>query len=424
MGSVVEVNPLSRVEGHGTLRVYLEGKHVERVELCLTESPRLFEALLLGRSFAEVPDIICRICSLCSTVHKVTALLAVEEALELAVSRTTRLTRELILHGGQLQSHALHLYCLLLPDLLEVKGVAELARQAPELLRAGLALKQVGNLIQEELGGRLIHPVNITLGGLGQRSSRDTLCRLRDAIEAVLPVCTDTLQLFRQSFPFPPLPAPHYLAVETGESAFSGRELMQDSLPAIPVDGYREAITEWAVPHSHAKSSRVKGVVPTVGALARLNLAPPAGGPVEELYREVRGAVAGQDLRANALAQALELYGSALAARDLVEELLQHDPADTGRPPVVTPAAGSGSAACEAPRGVLIHGYRFDASGLCCAADVITPTSLNQQALEDNLLALAKGLEGAEPAVLVASLERLVRCFDPCISCAVHLVQL
>ncbi|GFO60332.1 cytosolic NiFe-hydrogenase subunit alpha [Geomonas silvestris] len=424
MGSVVEVNPLSRVEGHGTLRVYLEGRHVERVELCLTESPRLFEALLLGRSFAEVPDIICRICSLCSTVHKVTALLAVEEALKLPVSRTTRLTRELILHGGQLQSHALHLYCLLLPDLLEVKGVADLARQAPELLKAGLALKQVGNQIQEELGGRLIHPVNITLGGVGRRASRDTLYRLRDGIESVLPICTDTVQLFRQGFPFPPLSAPHYLAVQTGESAFSGRALTLESLPGIPVAGYREAISEWPVEHSHAKSARVRGLVPTVGALARLNLAPPAGGPVGELFKEVGGAVTGQDLRGNALAQALELYQSALAARDLVEELLEYDPADTGSPPVLTPAAGSGSAACEAPRGVLIHGYSFDASGLCRAADVITPTSLNQLALEENLLALAHGMEGAEPAVLVAALERLVRCFDPCISCAVHLVQL
>ena len=57
MGSVVEINPITRVEGHGSLKVYLDGAQVERVELCLSESPRLFEALLVGRRYAEVPEI-------------------------------------------------------------------------------------------------------------------------------------------------------------------------------------------------------------------------------------------------------------------------------------------------------------------------------------------------------------------------------
>ncbi|GFO69207.1 hydrogenase/sulfur reductase subunit alpha [Geomonas limicola] len=423
MGSVVEVNPLSRVEGHGSVKVYLEGGRAERVELCLTESPRLFEALLRGRSYAEVPEIVCRICSLCSTVHKVAALRAVEDAFKLTVSRTTQLTRELILHGGQLQSHALHLYCLLLPDLLEVKGVADLAREAPDLLKTGLKLKQVGNLIQEELGGRLIHPVNITLGGLGRRTSRDTLQRLADGIEEILPSCLQALQLFRRSLPFPPLPTPHYLALATAPHSFTGEEFQLDALPGMPVSRYREVVSEWTVPHSHAKSARVAGMVPTVGALARLNLSQ-AALPGEEPLREALVEVQGQDIRANALAQAIELCRSALAARLLVEELLEHDPADTGRPPHLTPAAGSGTAAYEAPRGVLIHSYSFDASGSCTAADVITPTSLNHLALEENLWALAQALDGSEPALLTGSLERLVRCFDPCISCAVHLVQL
>jgi len=266
--------------------------------------------------------------------------------------------------------------------------------------------------------------VNITLGGLGQRTSRETLCRLRDEIEAVLANCAQTVQLFRRSLSFPPLPAPHYLALRTGELTFSGQDLQLDALPAIRVGAYREALSEWVVPHSRAKSAQVAGAVPTVGALARLNLAPPSGGPVEELYRELHGELLGQDMRANALAQALELYHSALASCRLVEELLQHDPADTGRPPRIGAAPGCGTAACEAPRGVLIHSYSFDAAGICTAADVVTPTSLNQLALEESLWALAQALEGVEPGVLTAALERLVRCFDPCISCAVHLVQL
>jgi len=67
MSSVLEIRPLTRVEGHGSIKVFFAGTKVEKVSLSLYESPRFFEALLKGKSYAEVPEIICRICSLCST---------------------------------------------------------------------------------------------------------------------------------------------------------------------------------------------------------------------------------------------------------------------------------------------------------------------------------------------------------------------
>ena len=422
MGSVVEINPFTRVEGHGSLKVYLDGARVERVELCLTESPRLFEALLVGRSFAEVPDVICRVCSLCSTVHKVTALLALEHAFGVEVSRVTRLTRELILNGGQIQSHSLHLFCLLLPDLLQLSGVTELARQAPDLLRGGLAIKRVGNLIQETAGGRLIHPVNMTLGGLGKRIPGDALKLLRDELDAVLPACAGAYRLFRPAFDFPPLAKPNYLALEQAGVPFSGRLLRMHDGGSFPVDRYRDFIAEEVVSHSHAKNALVLGQSPCVGALARLNLGGRLAGGAREIFAAVQGEIIGQDIRGNALAQAIELYQAAQRSRELVDELLGIG-ADAGKQ-AVTPRGGEGSAACEAPRGVLIHSYGFDAAGICTRADVITPTSLNQRALSGDLLALARALEGEESERMVGALERLIRSYDPCISCAVHLVRL
>ena len=63
MGNVLEIKPLSRVEGHGTVKVSIAGRQVESVQLNLIESPRLFEALLVGKPYDELPEIICRICS-------------------------------------------------------------------------------------------------------------------------------------------------------------------------------------------------------------------------------------------------------------------------------------------------------------------------------------------------------------------------
>ena len=423
MGSVVEINPITRVEGHGSLKVYLDGTQVERVELCLSESPRLFEALLLGRRYAEVPEIICRICSLCSTVHKVTALLALENAFGVEVSRVTALTRELILNGGQIQSHSLHLYCLLLPDLLGLCGVADLAREAPELLKLGLAIKRVGNLIQETAGGRLIHPVNLVIGGLGQRIPRDALLRLRDELDAVLPSCATVYLQFRTPCDLPPLPAPNYLALREERVPFSGEIFRMRDGRSFAVAQYRDAIAEEVVPHSHAKNALVLGCPPCVGALARLNLGTPLGPAARELCDTLAGEIIGMDMRANALAQAIELYQAAQRARDLVQELIEIGREGAGNVAVV-PRGGRGSAACEAPRGVLIHSYDFDDAGVCTGADVITPTSLNQVALSGDLLAAARALQGVGEPLMAGSLERLIRSYDPCISCAVQLVRL
>ncbi|HZV82480.1 MAG TPA: nickel-dependent hydrogenase large subunit, partial [Geobacteraceae bacterium] len=168
MSNVLEISPLTRVEGHGRITVFFAGKKVEKVALSLYESPRLFEALLKGKSYAEVPEIVCRICSLCSTVHRICSLLAIEKALAIQVSEQVRLYRELILYGGHLQSHALHLYCLVLPDHVNATGLAGLAGKAPEELKMGLRIKAAGNLIQETVGGRTIHPVTLIPGGMGK----------------------------------------------------------------------------------------------------------------------------------------------------------------------------------------------------------------------------------------------------------------
>lgn len=69
--------------------------------------------------------------------------------------------------------------------------------------------------------------------------------------------------------------------------------------------------------------------------------------------------------------------------------------------PFVEPRQGTGIAAIEAPRGTLIHCYHFDSRGVCTAADIITPTAINQAAMERDLFTAAQELDGAEDAELV-----------------------
>jgi sulfhydrogenase subunit alpha len=423
MGSVVEINPFTRVEGHGNAKVYFDGTKVERVELSFTESPRLFEALLLGKSYAEVPEIICRICAICSTIHKITALEAVEQAFGVEVPEGTQLTRELIANGGNIQSHALHLFCLALPDLFQVGGVAGLAQKAPELLKRGMNVKRVGNLVQEVVGGRLIHPVNIKLGGLGQLVPRAELTRLKDELEAILPTCRESVNLFSSPSPLPQLPAPLCLAVAPAARPLGGATFLMTGGSSFPVGGYRDQIVEKVSGQSHAKFATVQDQPLTVGALARLTLGFGAAPDAPGEFAAVKEQIAGRDIRGNNVAQAVELCQMVERSLEIIDQLAALG-SDGGGNVEVKPREGHGVSATEAPRGVLIHGYSFNESGFCTSADVLTPTSLNQSAMERDLFALARTMEGADPAQLQGALEWLVRCYDPCISCSVHLLRL
>ena len=424
MSRVIEITPLTRVEGHGSVRVYLEGKRVDKVQLALIESPRLFEALLVGKRFDELPEIICRICSLCSTVHRVTALLALEKAFGTEVTETTKLYRELIVNGGQLESHALHLFCLVLPDHYQVQGFADLARVAPEELKRGLRIKAAGNLIQEIAGGRLIHPVNLIPGGMGRALRKEELLKLGDALAAVLQDTLLAYEFFAAStspLATVPLATPRYLSLQGDASALFGDRL-QTGDSSIAITEWQESIRENVVAHSHAKQSLLNGETVTVGALARINVGVKLASRAGQAFFDARQKLLGTDIRGNNLAQTVEMVQAVERSLEIVETLLK-DRSDGEQPAPVIPRSGRGSAACEAPRGVLIHSYAFDEQGFCTAADIVTPTAINQLAIERDLLLLARGLEGADEPELKHQLEMLVRAYDPCISCAVHLVR-
>jgi len=89
-------------------------------------------------------------------------------------------------------------------------------------------------------------------------------------------------------------------------------------------------------------------------------------------------------------------------------------------PTTITPRSGEGTALIEAPRGVLLHNYRFDERGICRAANIITPTAINQAAIEMSLKSLIAVSNDSGYENIKRSCERQIRCFDPCISCAVH----
>ncbi|MFA7404729.1 MAG: nickel-dependent hydrogenase large subunit [Pelobacteraceae bacterium] len=411
MSNLRKLDMLTRVEGHGSVELIRDGERVVDARLNLFESPRLFEALLVGRRFDEIPDIACRICSICSTVHKVAALQGVEQALGISISRQTGLLRELAVQGGQIESHALHIFCLALPDYLGVSGFQELAASVPEKLQMGLRIKKLGNQIQAIVGGRAIHPFNLLVGGLARVPDTGQLRFLSEELAAAsTDVAASIAYIFNLNEILPTLALVPSCAVSGGPSLF-GDCLVTSVGTSIPVKQSARWLNERIEGHTHAKVSHFDETTPfMVGPLARLLLSMPA----EHVHR-----FTDRSIKSALKARVVELQLAVRRAQELIEYLvtdgLKNEPLSA-----VGHVQGEGAALVEAPRGVLLHSYRFNDRGICRAANIVTPTAINQGAIAVSLKALIATMDGAGYAQVKRSAEMLVRCYDPCISCAVH----
>jgi sulfhydrogenase subunit alpha len=430
MTRTITVDHLTRVEGHGGITVFLEGAEVRDVHLDIFEGIRLFEGLVRGRTIEDVSGIVSRICAICSHGHSITALQALENALGITVTPQTRTLRDLAYQGANIESHALHVFVLALPDMLGHSSVIGLAGVIPDAVKTALRLKKLGNTIQEIVGGRAVHPVNYVIGGFGRVPSTDELLPLRARLQEGLEDSMRVLEVLRT------VPVPDFvnrpircaaLAPE-GEAFFFGSSievLDAGSRIRIPVSDYKKFTNEHLVAHSHAKHSLYDGRSYMVGALPRLTLnGNRISGLARKALEELRLHIPSTNVVMNNIAQVVEMIYSIEHAADLVEKLL--DGGIERQDPVRYQAhACAGAAATEVPRGTLFHSYEVDTQGRVAAADVITPTAQNLSDAEDQLRAtVEQGLQtGASDSTIEQRLAIVARAYDPCISCSVHVVR-
>ena len=147
------------------MHVTLTDGVVESVELNIYEPPRFFEAFLRGRAYTEPPDLTARVCGICPVAYQISACNAIEDACGVTVPPELVALRRLLYCGEWIHSHALHIFLLHTPDFLGYPDGISLAKDRPDLIERGLAIKKTGNRLMEQIGGRAIHPVNVRLGG-------------------------------------------------------------------------------------------------------------------------------------------------------------------------------------------------------------------------------------------------------------------
>jgi coenzyme F420-reducing hydrogenase alpha subunit len=421
----IKVEALSRVEGEGALNVTVRDGQIEQVELKIYEPPRFFEAFLRGREVREVPDITARICGICPVAYQMSSCHALEKALGISITPEIRRLRRLLYCGEWIESHALHIYLLHAPDFLGVESGISLAATHREVVQKGLRLKKIGNGLLEILGGRAVHPINVTVGGFYRAPRRDALTALLPDLRWGLQAAVDTLHLVA-GFDAPDLELDYEQVCLSHPDEYPMNEghVISSSGLDIPVEEYEAHFQERHVPQSTALHSVMlpEEKPYLVGPLSRVNLCFDRLSPTAK--REAEKCRIPWPCRNNfwsIAARALEVITAYEEAIAIIEDYQAE--LSPSRVPY-EPRAGQGCHATEAPRGLLYHRYRTGDDGLIAEAKIVPPTSQNQGRIEADLRAYLPRIIDHDDAEVTRRCEHLIRNYDPCISCATHFLRM
>lgn len=422
----IKVPILARVEGEGALYLEIEKSRIKRLQFSIYEPPRFFEKFLEGRSYTEVPDIVARICGICPVAYQVSAVNALESAFGIDPGPWVSDMRRLLYFGEWIESHALHIHLLAAPDFFGFDSGIAMAKEYPHEVRRGLKLQGLGNELMRLLGARSVHPIGIKVGGFHRAPALADVEQMLEKLQQALPEAEAMVDWIAQ-IPIPDATQEFdYVALTAKDSTpyypiENGMLASASGLKLTP-ETYEQHFTESHAPHSTALWSHLDGAPYLVGPLARLNLnAAQLHGDDARQFSRYAGRFPSRNMFDSMLARGLEIC---FALREAIR-LLQGYAEPATSCVEVAPQAGVGCGWSEAPRGLLWHRYEVDDEGLITATRIVPPTSQNQARIEADLhhSLLEFGLDHSDDELRLHC-EKVVRNYDPCISCATHFLKL
>ncbi|HDZ76735.1 MAG TPA: Ni/Fe hydrogenase subunit alpha [Candidatus Omnitrophica bacterium] len=432
----IEVKYLTRVEGHGNIMVKVKDGKLLDCRFEVIESPRFFESMLVGRSIYEAQHITSRICGICACGHTLASIKAGEAALGVKVSKQTKLLRQLLLHAETMDSHVLHFYILIAPDLLGVNSIFPLIKTHRSVIEIALRMKKMSDYTSDVLAGRHVHPISFVIGGLTKLPAKKTLLKLRKMMTDSRVDYEATVAVFKTlKFPKFIRPTQYVSLKQLGTYAYLDGDIYVSSTKKnTDPQKYLNVVNEFIRDYSTAKFASIKDESYAVGALARFNNSYKFLHPAAKKAAKSLGLSApSHNPYLNTVAQLVEWRHCLEESIKIIDELLDKGlnekeslvtswPSVKKRPIKVKPGRGVG--AVEVPRGTLYHDYTVDKNGIITHANCIIPTAQNLFNLENDMKELVPQLFPSKTKKEIQlNLEMLARAYDPCISCSTHLLE-
>jgi NAD-reducing hydrogenase large subunit len=363
---------------------------------------------------------------------------------------TAEKMRRLMHYGQFFQSHALHFFHLVSPDLLfgfdadpAIRNVIGVAIKHPELAVQGVMMRKYGQEIIKVTAGKKIHGTGAIPGGINKNLSleeRDFLLKDLDQMltwsRSALKLCKDfTTEHLKELAPFGSFDSNHLSLIRSD----GAMDLYDGNLRAIDKDGskifdqvdcqgYASQIAEEVRSWSYMKFPFIRSIGPEdgwyrVGPLARVNTADfidtPEADAELEIFKQLTAGKPNNLTMAYHWARLVEL----LHAIEKIQVLL-HD-RDLQGTDLVTQGERreEGVGVIEAPRGTLFHHYRVNEHDQVTMANLIVSTTNNNEPMNRAVDRVARDELSGKPEITEGLLNRIevaIRAYDPCLSCATH----
>ena len=447
----VDLEPVTRVEGHGKVSIYLDDDNkVTQARMHVVEF-RGFERFVQGRPYWEVPALVQRLCGICPVSHHLCAAKAMDRIVGGEdLTPTAEKMRRLMHYGQTFQSHALHFFHLSSPDLLfgfdadpAIRNVIGVAQEYPELGVQAIKMRAYGQKVIKATAGKRIHGTGAIPGGINKNltiAERDELLaeveQMMEWSDSAVKIAKDyTVDNLEMLAPFGTFDSNHGgITQDDGtldlyDGKFSvidaqGNTILDRKDPLNYLDYLQEEVRDW----SYMKFPFIKDLGPDkgwyrVGPLARINVCSKIDTPKAEAARQEFMAVTEGKPNNITMAYHWTRMIELLHSMEKIQELL-NDPDLQGTDLVVTGDRREETVAVlEAPRGTLWHHYKVNDRDQVTLANLIVSTTQNNEPMNQAVQRVAEDHISGKPEItegMLNHVEVAIRAYDPCLSCATH----
>lgn len=461
MNKRITIDPITRLEGHGKIEIFLDEKgDVERAILQVPEL-RGFEQFAVGRPVEEMPQITPRICGVCPTAHHMCSTKTCDAVFHVEPTPAARKIRELVYNTFMLEDHTLHFFFLGGPDFVvgptapaaERNILGVLGKVGLEIGGKVIAIRRECRDILNYLCGKVIHPVCGLPGGVAKGLDEEHRVKFLEVAKGGVEFARFALQIFDDIV----LKNKEYVDIVVGDAYkittyymglvdeknrvnfYDGMIRVVDpegkESAKFPAREYLNYIAEHVEPWSYIKFPFLKKVgwkgfvegkdsgVYRVAPLARLNASDGMATPLAQKEHDRMYETLGGKPVHNTLAFHWARLIEALQAAESMVQLLEDKEITSPQIrniPTATPDEGVG--VVEAPRGTLFHHYKTDAKGLITEANLIVATMNNSAAINMSIEKAAKSfIKGGNVSEGLLNLAEVAfRAYDPCHACGTH----
>ncbi len=416
----INIQNISKIEGHASLDVKVRNNKVKEVDIKFTDNKRFFTQAIRGRSIDTLSQSVARICGTCSIAHTMCCIEAIEKSLGIEPTKQTELLRNLTMNSLMIRDHALHIYLFSLPDVFNVDSVLDFDKKQTKYLLDSFAIKKAGNILSTVVAGRPIHAPFLLVGGYAQTPKKKDLklciSSLKEARERLFPV----LDVYKDSN-IDYTRNTNFVGIVGDPFNFLEGEIRSSGGICIPEEEYFQYLDKTVLPYSQAVGYKFEGESYMVGSLARINLNKRAlhkntkkdGQAYLKLFPS-------DNIFHNNLAQGIEILHSIDQSLEIIENIgLKPE-----EPKKVKPKASEGVGVIEAPRGTLFYKLKINKKGVIQDGTIVVPTQQNQINIEQDIKNFVeKNINNRTKKQITYEIEKLIRAYDPCISCATHFLK-